>query len=78
MKCVIDVDLERGDCSFCPCFHRYLNSDATCGLAGEDMVGETRTCSDGRNRVVCFDRPDWCPLVLVDDYLVERLLETRT
>ena len=66
---IIDIDFHEDDCSYCPFFERD-------GLVGyckhyegsseiEGVIRESRF-SPG-DKVVCFDRPDWCPLVPVDN-----------
>lgn len=62
MKYVIDIDLEENDCSFCPCFMRPEYSYAICNLAERDLESRLDTAEDGKNYVMCYDRPDWCPL----------------
>lgn len=74
-KYVIEADLSSGDCSFCPCYQRVLNDAAECSLAGREMVGELRKSnSRSCDHVMCYDRPDWCPLVsyLIDDRKVAK------
>lgn len=67
MKYVIDIDLEENDCSFCPCFMRPEYSYAVCNLAERDLESRLDTAEDGKNYVMCYDRPDWCPLALLAD-----------
>lgn len=64
MKYLIDAALSENDCSFCPCFQRYLNEEADCNLAKREMTGELRKSkSRSCDSVMCFDIPEWCPLV---------------
>ena len=71
MKYVIDVNLSENDCSFCPCFQRYLNEDAECNLSGRELNGILRESKSRKcDSVMCFDRPDWCPLVTYDEVMV--------
>ena len=60
-----------GDCSFCPAFSRCLNDVAYCGITDEEIGCRLeRRVSPTDHRgcyVMCFDRPDWCPLEEVLD-----------
>jgi len=67
MKYVIDIDIEENDCSFCPCFMRPEYSYAICNLAERDLEPRSDMAKDGKNYVMCYDRPDWCPLSLLAD-----------
>lgn len=63
-KYVIDIDFGDDDCSFCPFFVQHPH-DAWCVYSDDEreLTEELRDALDGVNKVWCFDRPDWCPLV---------------
>lgn len=76
-KYVIEADLSSGDCSFCPCYQRVLNDAAECSLAGREMVGELRKSnSRSCDHVMCYDRPDWCPLIPFERMVVSEWVES--
>lgn len=75
-KYVIDIDFHEQDCSFCPCFEL----DGTRGWCriqeDEDAItGELRVAkSRVTDKVLCFDRPEWCPLITVDEHIISEFM----
>lgn len=76
MKYVIDIDFEDNDCSFCPCFARPDYSYAICNLVERDLESRCDTAKDGKNYVMCYDRPDWCPLVSFEMAMAREWVES--
>ena len=77
MKYVIEADLSDGDCSFCPCFQRRLNEEADCDLAEKELTGVLRDAKTRPDdKVVCFDRPEWCPLRPYEEVLAGEWIDS--
>ena len=70
MRYVVDIDLSEGDCSFCPYFQRYRNEEADCNLAKRELEGVLRDSGKRAvDKLMCFDRPEWCPLHAFTDVM---------
>lgn len=79
---VIEVDLDKDDCSFCPCFESggSLHVGYCCaididgGKADSNEVAGVLRDGVGPWRVWCYDRPDWCPMVDAEEYVTSELV----
>lgn len=86
MKYVIETDLSKNDCSFCPGFDiAFGEHRGHCLLSGEDSEGDTcfhdvagvlRESDYGDWKVWCYDRPDWCPLVSFETAMEREWVES--
>lgn len=88
MKYVIEADLSKNDCSFCPGFdlaigeHRghclLSEEDGADDMCFHDVAGVLRESESGDWAVWCYDRPDWCPLVTFEECLIREWVENAS